>query len=117
VEARLKELAAEPVELTLTIGGDHRLARGEPIEVTQPHRKDAVLGRMGNATAADSGAAVAAAKEAAPKCLPLSVLGVSTSVAVMRSPPPIWVRWRASPRGDATPCAVTDSWPLRAPGR
>jgi 1-pyrroline-5-carboxylate dehydrogenase len=67
LEARLKELAAEPVELPLTIGGDHRLAGGEPIEVTQPHRKGAVLGRMGNATAADVRAAVAAAKEAAPE--------------------------------------------------
>ena len=66
LEARLKELAAESVELPLTIGGEDRLAGGAPIEVTQPHRKDAVLGRMGNATAADARAAVAAAKEAAP---------------------------------------------------
>jgi 1-pyrroline-5-carboxylate dehydrogenase len=67
LEARLKELAAEPVELPLTIGGDHRLAGGEPIEVTQPHRKGAVLGRMGSATPDDVRAAVAAAKEAAPE--------------------------------------------------
>jgi 1-pyrroline-5-carboxylate dehydrogenase len=66
LEARLKELAAEPVELTLTIGGEQRLGGGEPIQVVQPHRKDAVLGRMGNATAADVRAAVAAAKQAAP---------------------------------------------------
>jgi 1-pyrroline-5-carboxylate dehydrogenase len=66
LEARLKELAAEPVELPMTIGGERRLGGGEPIEVVQPHRKDAVLGRMGNATAEDARAAVAAAKEAAP---------------------------------------------------
>jgi 1-pyrroline-5-carboxylate dehydrogenase len=66
LEARLKELAAEPVELTMTVGGEQRLAAGEPIEVVQPHRTAAVLGRMGNVTADDVRAAVAAAKEAAP---------------------------------------------------
>jgi 1-pyrroline-5-carboxylate dehydrogenase len=66
LEARLKELAAEPLELPITVGGDHRLAGGEPIAVTQPHRRQALLGRMANATAADVRAAVAAAKEAAP---------------------------------------------------
>jgi len=50
----------------MTIGGEQRLAAGEPIEVVQPHRTAAVLGRMGNATADDVRAAVAAAKEAAP---------------------------------------------------
>jgi 1-pyrroline-5-carboxylate dehydrogenase len=38
----------------------------EVIEVVQPHRKDAVLGRLGNATAADARAAITAAKAAAP---------------------------------------------------
>ena len=66
LEARLKELAAEPLELTLTIGGEYRLAGGEPIEVTQPHRRQALLGRMANATPDDVRAAVAAAREAAP---------------------------------------------------
>jgi hypothetical protein len=65
LEARLKELAAEPVELTLTIGGDHHLAGGELIEVTQPHRRQALLGRMANATPDDVRAAAAAAQEAA----------------------------------------------------
>jgi 1-pyrroline-5-carboxylate dehydrogenase len=66
LEARLKELAAEPLELTMTIGGEHRLGGGEPVAVVQPHRKDAVLGRLGNATAQDARAALAAAKAAAP---------------------------------------------------
>jgi 1-pyrroline-5-carboxylate dehydrogenase len=66
LERRLKELAAEPVELTMTIGGEHRLGGGEPVEVIQPHRKDAVLGRLGNATAQDARTALAAAKAAAP---------------------------------------------------
>ena len=66
LKTRLKELAAEPAELTMTIGGEQRPGDGEPIEVVQPHRPDAVLGRMGNATATDVKAALAAAKEAAP---------------------------------------------------
>ena len=66
LEARLKELAAEPLELPITVDGEHRLAGGEPIAVTQPHRRQALLGRMANATPDDVRAAVAAAREAAP---------------------------------------------------
>jgi 1-pyrroline-5-carboxylate dehydrogenase len=66
LDARLKELAAEPAELTMTIGGDQRLGGGEPVEVVQPHRKDEVLGRLGNATIADARAALDAAQAAAP---------------------------------------------------
>jgi 1-pyrroline-5-carboxylate dehydrogenase len=66
LEARLKELAAEPAELTMAIGGEHRLGGGEPIDVVQPHHKDAVLGTMANSTSGDVRAAVQAAKAAAP---------------------------------------------------
>ena len=38
LEARLKELAGERVELTCTIGGEQRMAGGAPVEVVQPHR-------------------------------------------------------------------------------
>jgi 1-pyrroline-5-carboxylate dehydrogenase len=58
LEARLKELAAEQVELTMTIGGAQRLGGGEPIDTVQPHRHAHVLGTMRNATAADVTAAV-----------------------------------------------------------
>jgi 1-pyrroline-5-carboxylate dehydrogenase len=66
LEERLKQLASERAELTLTIGGEQRLGGGEPIDVAQPHRKDAVLGTLNNATADDVQAAVDAAREAAP---------------------------------------------------
>ena len=66
IEARLKDLAAEHAELTMTIGGEQRLGGGEPIDVVQPHRKDAVLGTMANATADDVRAAVEASRAAAP---------------------------------------------------
>jgi 1-pyrroline-5-carboxylate dehydrogenase len=61
LEARLKEMAGEPVELTMAVGGRHRMAGGDPFEVVQPHRHAAVLGRSAQATAADVSAAVGAA--------------------------------------------------------
>ena len=39
LEARLKQIAGERVELTMTIGGEQRLGGGEAIDVVQPHRK------------------------------------------------------------------------------
>ena len=66
LEGRLKELAAEPVELTVTIGGRQRMGGGAPVDVVQPHRHAAVVGTLRTATADDVGAAVAAAKAAAP---------------------------------------------------
>ena len=66
LEARLKQQAAERVELTMTIGGEQRLGGGEPIDVVQPHRKDAVLGTLTNATPDDVRDAVEAARAAAP---------------------------------------------------
>ncbi|MGY1594964.1 L-glutamate gamma-semialdehyde dehydrogenase [Geodermatophilus sp. SYSU D00708] len=66
LEERLKQLAAERVELTMTIGGEQRVGGGGPIDVVQPHRRDAVLGTMGNATPQDVADAVEAARAAAP---------------------------------------------------
>jgi 1-pyrroline-5-carboxylate dehydrogenase len=64
---RLDALAKDPVELTMTIGGERRMGGGERIDVVQPHRHAAVLGTLGNATHDDAAAAVAAAKHAAPE--------------------------------------------------
>jgi 1-pyrroline-5-carboxylate dehydrogenase len=65
LQDRLKELAAEDVELTMAIDGEHRLGGGDPISVVQPHRKDAKLGTLRNATADDVRQAVDAALAAA----------------------------------------------------
>src|SRR5436190_3945717 len=65
LEGRIKELAADPVELTLTIGGEQRLGSGEPMDVVQPHRRAAVLGTMQQATTDDIRKAVEASTEAA----------------------------------------------------
>jgi 1-pyrroline-5-carboxylate dehydrogenase len=66
LEARLKELAAEQAELTMTVGGAARMAGGAPVDVVQPHRHAAVLGVTAQATAGDVQAAVGAALAAAP---------------------------------------------------
>src|SRR2546423_7361777 len=66
-ERRLAELAAERVELTMTIDGVARMGGGDAIEVVQPHRRRHVLGLAHNATNADADAAVTAAKRAGPK--------------------------------------------------
>ncbi|HEX2075548.1 MAG TPA: L-glutamate gamma-semialdehyde dehydrogenase [Geodermatophilus sp.] len=66
LQARLDELAAEPVELTMTLGATHRLGGGERFDVVQPHRHAAVLGTAAHATHADAQEAVRCAKEAAP---------------------------------------------------
>jgi len=67
IEARLKELAAaEPIELTMTVGGEQRLGSGEPIDSVQPHNKAHVLGTMRGTTHEDAQAAIDAALAAAP---------------------------------------------------
>ena len=63
---RLEAMAAEQVELTMAIGGEHRLGGGERIDVVQPHNRKAQLGTLGDATADDVRQAVDAAKAAAP---------------------------------------------------
>ncbi|GAA3445956.1 L-glutamate gamma-semialdehyde dehydrogenase [Planomonospora venezuelensis] len=66
LEKRVKELAGAQLDLTMTIGGEQRMAGGVPIDVVQPHNHAAVLGRTADATAGDVRAAVDAALAAAP---------------------------------------------------
>ena len=72
LEARLKELAAERPELTMSIGGRHRMGSGTPIDVVAPHRHATVLATMGQATRDDVAAAIGAAEQAAPEWQALS---------------------------------------------
>ena len=67
LEDRLKELAAEHVDLTMAVGGEHRLGGGDPVDVVQPHRREAKLGTLRNATADDVRQAIDAANTAAPE--------------------------------------------------
>src|SRR6266516_2783506 len=66
LESKIKELAGERAELTMTIGGRQRLAGGEPVDVVAPHNHRHVLGTMRNVTAQDVAAAIDAAEVAAP---------------------------------------------------
>src|SRR3954467_13574003 len=65
LEARLKELAADRLDLPMTIGGEQRMGSGQRIDVFQPHNRSAVLGPLGDATTDDVRAAVDAAKSGA----------------------------------------------------
>ncbi len=66
LEQKIKELAGERAELTMTIGGQQRHGGGDPIHVVQPHNHRHVLGELRNATDADVEAAISAARDAAP---------------------------------------------------
>ncbi|MEU1676541.1 L-glutamate gamma-semialdehyde dehydrogenase [Streptomyces roseifaciens] len=66
LEAKLKELAANPIDLPMTIGGEKRMGGGEPFKVVQPHNHAAVLGTFHHATQADAQDAIDAALAAAP---------------------------------------------------
>ncbi|MEV0426565.1 L-glutamate gamma-semialdehyde dehydrogenase [Micromonospora sp. NPDC050495] len=66
LQRRLTELAAERIDLPMTIAGEQRMAGGDPINVVQPHKHAHVLGVTGHATHDDARAAVKAAKDAAP---------------------------------------------------
>ncbi|RCG33106.1 L-glutamate gamma-semialdehyde dehydrogenase [Sphaerisporangium album] len=66
LESRVKELSGPAIDLTMTIGGERRMASGALIDVVQPHNHAHVLGRTADASAADVRAAVDAALKAAP---------------------------------------------------
>ncbi|MEV8096187.1 L-glutamate gamma-semialdehyde dehydrogenase [Kitasatospora sp. NPDC085879] len=73
LEAKLKELGGqEPLQLTMTIGGEHRMGGGDEIHVVQPHNHAARLGTLRNATREDAQDAVEAALAAAPAWQALS---------------------------------------------
>jgi len=66
LEQKIKDLAGERAELTMTIGGQQRMGGGEAVEVVQPHNYRHVLGQLRNATNPDLSAAIDAARAAAP---------------------------------------------------
>jgi 1-pyrroline-5-carboxylate dehydrogenase len=66
LQRALGDLAAHPVDLTMTIGGVQRMGGGRRVRVVQPHAHRKTLGVLKHATAADARDAVAAAKKAAP---------------------------------------------------
>jgi 1-pyrroline-5-carboxylate dehydrogenase len=63
--AKIKEMAGQRAELTMTIGGRAVMGSGERVAVVKPHGFRHVLGDLGNATDEDVAAAIAAAEGAA----------------------------------------------------
>src|SRR6266536_2825042 len=66
LEARVKEMAGERAELTMTAGGRQHMGGGDRVQVVQPHNHRHVLGEFGNVTDQDVSAAINAARAAAP---------------------------------------------------
>jgi 1-pyrroline-5-carboxylate dehydrogenase len=66
LEQKIKELAGERAELTMTIGGQQRMGGGDRVDVVQPHNRHHVLGQLANSTDQDVAAAIEAARQAAP---------------------------------------------------
>ncbi|HEV2242398.1 MAG TPA: L-glutamate gamma-semialdehyde dehydrogenase [Streptosporangiaceae bacterium] len=66
LENRVKELAGERAELTMTVGGQQRMGAGERVDVVAPHNHRHVLGQLGSVTDDDVAEAIAAARRAAP---------------------------------------------------
>src|SRR6266704_1599440 len=66
LESRVKEMAGERAELTMTAGGRQRMGGGDRVEIVQPHNYRHVLGELGNVTETDVTAAIDAASQAAP---------------------------------------------------
>src|SRR4051794_41916113 len=66
LQQRLTELAADPVELTATIGGAQRMPRGASVAGVAPHPPAQLLGASPHSTRAHAAAAGRAAEQAAP---------------------------------------------------
>ncbi|MEU5368524.1 L-glutamate gamma-semialdehyde dehydrogenase [Streptomyces sp. NPDC005951] len=66
LEAKLKELSHNPIDLPMTIGGEKRMGGGERVNVVQPHNHQAVIGTFAGATEQDAQDAIDAALAAAP---------------------------------------------------
>jgi 1-pyrroline-5-carboxylate dehydrogenase len=66
LEGKIKELAGERADLTMTIGGQQRMGGGDRVDVAAPHRHRHVLGQLAEASDADVAAAIEAARQAAP---------------------------------------------------
>ncbi|MEV5445129.1 L-glutamate gamma-semialdehyde dehydrogenase [Streptomyces sp. NPDC052644] len=66
LEAKLKELAENPIDLPMTINGVKRMGGGERVDVVQPHNHRAVIGTFAAATQQDAQDAIDAALAAAP---------------------------------------------------
>ncbi len=66
LETALKDLAATPIDLPMTVGGRQVMGSGRQVDVVQPHAHREVLGTVKAATPDDAASALEAARAAAP---------------------------------------------------
>ncbi|AEW96711.1 MULTISPECIES: L-glutamate gamma-semialdehyde dehydrogenase [Streptomycetaceae] len=122
LEAKLKELSENPVDLPMTIGGVKRMGGGEPFDVVQPHNHRSVLGTFRHATTDDAKDAVEAALAAAPAWRAMSF--DDRAAIILRAAELLAGPWRetvaaATMLGQSktvqqaeidTPCELVDFW-------
>src|SRR5258708_35766514 len=65
LESKIKELAGQRAELTMTISGRQQMAAGPLIDVGQPHNPAHVVGQLAKATDVDAASAIYSAQPAA----------------------------------------------------
>ncbi|MEU3047829.1 MULTISPECIES: L-glutamate gamma-semialdehyde dehydrogenase [unclassified Streptomyces] len=122
LEARLKELAENPIELPMTIGGVRRMGGGERVDVVQPHNHRAVIGTFAGATRQDAQDAVDAALAAAPAWRAMSF--DDRAAIILRAAELLAGPWRETMAASTmlgqsktaqqaeidTPCELVDFW-------
>ncbi|QCX79323.1 1-pyrroline-5-carboxylate dehydrogenase 1 [Streptomyces sp. YIM 121038] len=122
LEAKLKELSENPIELPMTIGGVKRLGGGEPFQVVQPHNHKAVIGTGRGATQQDAQDAVDAALAAAPAWRAMSF--DDRAAIILRAAELLSTTWRETLAASTmlgqsktaqqaeidTPCELVDFW-------
>lgn len=122
LETKLKELAQNPIDLPMTIGGEKRMGGGERFDVVQPHNHAARLGTYANATQDDARDAIDAALAAAPAWRALSF--DDRAAIILRAAELLAGPWRETLAASTmlgqsktaqqaeidTPCELVDFW-------
>ncbi|GAA2518471.1 L-glutamate gamma-semialdehyde dehydrogenase [Streptomyces gobitricini] len=122
LEAKLKELAENPIDLPMTIGGVKRMGGGERVDVVQPHNHAKVLGTFAGATQADAQDAIDAALAAAPAWRAMSF--DDRAAIILRAAELLAGPWRETMAASTmlgqsktvqqaeidTPCELVDFW-------
>ncbi|MFD4629746.1 L-glutamate gamma-semialdehyde dehydrogenase [Streptomyces sp. NPDC058284] len=122
LEAKLKELSENPIELPMTIGGVKRLGGGEPFQVVQPHNHKVVIGNGRGATQQDAQDAIDAALAAAPAWRAMSF--DDRAAIILRAAELLSTTWRETLAASTmlgqsktaqqaeidTPCELVDFW-------
>lgn len=122
LETKLKELAENPIELSMTIGGVKRLGGGDEFTVVQPHNHKAVIGTGRGAAQQDAQDAIDAALAAAPAWRAMSF--DDRAAIILRAAELLSTTWRETLAASTmlgqsktaqqaeidTPCELVDFW-------